>query len=171
MYGKCIYVCTNTQEKGRELQVMKRVFDCCVHYWSWKIVKSQHGESDGRDSPTVRTPDRHCLIKDNLWCYHPKTFEMAKGKKGGAPGSLTQSQGVWLKPPALWHWATTPTDKHSSFFPFNYFAPGDDEMCVWLLCALSFRTAHVATISSMVYCSRMTWALDHVYLGNSVSLD
>ena len=46
---------------------------------------------------------------------------MAKGrKKGGAAGSWTQ--GLWLKPLELCHWAMTPTDNHPSFFPFYYSA-------------------------------------------------
>ena len=60
------------------------------------------------------------LIKD-LGCYCSKTFETAKGKKeGGTTGNRTQ--GLWLKLPVLCHLAMTPTDTHSSFFPFYYSA-------------------------------------------------
>ena len=41
-------------------------------------MRSQHGESDGQDSPIVLGPDSNCQIKDNLCCYCSKTSEMAK---------------------------------------------------------------------------------------------
>ena len=89
--------------------------------------------------PSLKT-DKECLMKDDLGRYCPKNFETARErKKGGAAGS--QTQGLWLKPRALCHWALTPTDSHSSLFPFYYFVLSDCAeirkrsiaACRWLL--------------------------------------
>ena len=71
-------------------------------------------------SPMVGTPINQVqtlinqgLIKDllsvDLW-----NGERA-GKKGG--GARSQTQGLWLSVPVLYHWATAPTSNHLSFLP------------------------------------------------------
>ena len=74
-------------------------------------------ESDGQTPLWNEDRSWLCLIKDtNLGCYCLWTFESAKGtKKGGVAGSWTL--GLWLKLPALCHWAMSPTNSHPSSSP------------------------------------------------------
>ena len=66
------------------------------------VSESQHGESNGWDSPTVQRPDGDRLIVDNLDLYWPKTLKRQReSKKGGA--ARKQTQGLWLKPTTLCH--------------------------------------------------------------------
>ena len=105
---------------------------------SW--AESLHEESDiDRSFPGLKT-NREYLLKDDLGRYCPKTFETARERKKGSATS-SQTQGLWLKPRALCHWALTPTDSHSSLFPFYYFVLSDCAeirkrsiaACRWLL--------------------------------------
>jgi len=43
-------------------------------------VATQHSKLNGRAHPSWKT-NRDPLMKDNLGCYCPKTFEMTKGKE------------------------------------------------------------------------------------------
>ena len=74
-----------------------------VYYWSSKIV-SEITAWGVRWTGSLHSPKTICaVVVQRLW----------NGKWGrnkcGATGNRTQ--GLWLKPPALCHWATTRTDR------------------------------------------------------------
>ena len=79
-------------------------------------------------------------------------------KKDGA--SENRTQDLWLKPPALYHWATTPTDSHPSLFPFYYSAFG------WLLMKYVFDCC-VHAFASII----TAWGVQRMALSHSLKTD
>ena len=111
--------------------------------WSWKDGERNHSMG----LPHSPKTNRHHLLKDNLGRYCHIIFEMAKEKKGGDARNWTQ--GLWLKLPALYLWATTPTNNHLSFFPlFLCSCMTIDEIMCWLLRAIADHERMVSIITA-----------------------
>ena len=93
--------------------------NCCVQLLIMKgwWALPQHGESDGRDSPTFQRP-MEIIQSKIIWAVTVRMplKRQRERKKGGAARNWIQ--GRWLKLPALCHWAMTPTGNHPSLFPF-----------------------------------------------------
>ena len=75
------------------------------------VSVSQHGESNGRDSLTVQRPIVIVQWKTiGAVTVHRPLKRQKERKKSGAAGDRTQ--GLWLKPPALCHWAGGLSQRH-----------------------------------------------------------
>ena len=114
--------------------MMKWGFDYYVHLLIMKDSEWNHRMGSPMDRTPPRSKDLIEIIRSKTICaitvQRPLKRQRKKRKKGGAGGSRTQ--GLWLKPPALCHWAMTPTDSQPSFFPFYYSARFDlDEDLQW----------------------------------------
>ena len=79
---------------------------------------------DGARSSSKTNRDH--LMKDNLGHYCPNTYLWnGKGKERQSGAAENWTQGLWRKLPVLCHWATTPTDNHSSFSPLPFHRSSD----------------------------------------------
>ena len=80
------------------------------------------------------------LLSVDLW--------NGKGKERKVAPPGIEPQGLWLEPPALCHWAMTPTDSHPSHFPFYCYALEWllrnvlDDCCVHLLIIMDGEHNH-----------------------------